>query len=115
MDDRPYTLDDDPRVGHLADLLQSSAETLPLKPRVLAHGLVCSILRWSAHHAPGGDLAPFAPSVIANAIGWRGDADTLVAVMMECGFFSSNMQIVHYREMMETYDSFVGWLDANDE
>ena len=115
MDDRPYTLDDDPRVGHLTDLLQSASESLPIKPRVLAHGLVCSILRWSAHHAPKGDLSPFAPSVIANAIEWTGAPETLVAIMMECGFFSADMQIVGDRQMMDTYDSFVGWIDANDE
>ena len=54
-------------------------------PRPQAVGHVVGLWIWALDYAQDGDLSTYEPGDIADACDWQGDADQLVAALLECG------------------------------
>lgn len=51
-----------------------------------AVGVLELLWHWTARAAPAGDVGCFGASAIADAVGWRGDAEALVEALVEAGW-----------------------------
>lgn len=64
------------------------AEQLNLE-RWGAVGILESLWHFCAEYCPRGDIGKFSNKVIATGLGWKGDADSLIAGLREVGFLDA--------------------------
>jgi len=55
-------------------------------PQYAVVGILESLWHFTARYAPAGNIGKYNPAVIARAIGWEGDADTLINALVEAGW-----------------------------
>lgn len=92
----------------LARRMVPLVEETPLCPLETARGVVLSVLRWVVHHAPGGRLDRYDPSLIAAGVGWEDEPGELVAMLQEAGFLDDERRFVRLAEMRRGCGPYLG-------
>ena len=115
MEENRYDLHADPRLDHLIGAFRQHPD-LRDAAKPTAIGLVVSLLRWTAQHAPTGDLSSFAPQVLADAVDWEGDAPLMLHLLQDAGFLNAKMQFVGISRMLDAKKGFLKWaFEETDE
>ena len=105
-----YTLGDDPRLARLVAALQAlPGFASDGSVNASARGLVVLLLRWTAHHAPNGDLSIYTPEVLASATEWDRDPNELVAILQQSGFLDARGRYLGLKRMFSSYENFIRW------
>lgn len=114
MDGKPYRAADDPRTSILAQLLHDRGFVDEAKAgsRVSAIGLVISVLRWTAYNAPSGNLAVFAPAVLATAIEWEHEPQSLLELLQDAGFIDAQGQFINLQAQFAGQEASIRWMDS---
>ena len=77
---------DNPRTDHFAQLLHANADIPLPMARLCAVGMLEMLRHFTADYCPDGNPGKWRNSDIASALHWVGDADLLVAMLVECGW-----------------------------
>lgn len=81
---------DHPKMLDLADWIDQATggalRACGVDPEALAVGMMERLWQWAAKYCPAGDVGRFSSARIASAVGWRGDADALVAALIQIGW-----------------------------
>jgi hypothetical protein len=75
--------------------------------RVLARGILEGIWHLAGQHAPDGDLSRFSPIEIAEFIGWEGDPDELVRLLVKTRWLDRNDEVLLVHDWSDHADGSV--------
>lgn len=109
-----YNFKADPRFPVLARALHRLDPEKPGQGRLAARGLLVDVVRWTAWHAPNGDLSTYAPSVLAEAVGWEHPPEQLMAILKEAGFIDLDGHFVGLKSMYSANEGFIDYVFGDE-